>query len=463
MVDNHFSDRLEFLAKKFDVFDCDEESLTKKLDELDKEGHKIEIIKTTKVLALLYFKQLENGVSPLNVSVSLDVFSDMIAADPTTNKSCVQWMLTVFTRFLKGGSEGKIQAIRFVDEDLPLANSYITLFEGNKHKQKFKRLSSKSYVLKHVKDPTDINQYKSLSQLFDAVDPFIERNPTELEKLLERYVNAGQALIPVRDRKFTLYIPLSLDASVVFGNFANWCTAKPQNSMFQSYTNRLKPNGKVSNLYVIIDNNFFLGTSQNIYQIHFESQQIKDRHNSQVSIFEDILNESETLSNFFYEELIVMAKESNKGLDNNIYLDFLIQFGFCESLFEIIDSDTPYIKFMNKEIPRLPDMAKFKFLDQLIITNAKMVELNSSIGKLKNLEMLVLTDNRLKVLPKEIGNLNKLMFLNLVGNPLIDVPEEIKYLDKSNGGSLWRLAVDKNQIGDELYQKLKKLLPTTMM
>ena len=468
MVEEKITDRIEFLAKKFDVFENEQDIINEKLKKLKSDGYSYEIYGSevyNKPLAIMwYIPPKETGERfTRNISVNLDVFSDIISADPTPNKSCVQWMLTVFTRFLKEGKDSSINmAIRFVVEDLPQANLYIKLFEANKRKNKFKDFCKKSYVLKHVKDPTDINQYKSLSQLFDAVDPFIERDPTEMESLLEKYVSAGNALIPVKDRKFTLYIPKTTDAATVFHKFANWCTARPNNGMFNSYTSQLKPNGKKSDIYVIINNKFFTGESQEIYQIHFESNQIKDRHNSSnVSIFETVINESEGLSNFFYEELMSMAKACKTGLDGNKYLDALIKFGFCESLFEFIEVDTPTIRFMTREIPKLPDMSKFTQLDQLIITGAKMVELHPSVGTLSNLEMLVLTDNRIKVLPKEIGNLKKLTFMNLIGNPIEHIPSEITYLDRSNGGSLFRLAIKREDIGEKNYQRLKELLPTT--
>jgi Leucine-rich repeat (LRR) protein len=116
---------------------------------------------------------------------------------------------------------------------------------------------------------------------------------------------------------------------------------------------------------------------------------------------------------------------------------------------------------MTREIPKLPDISKFKMLDQLIITSAKMVELHPSIGKLTNLELLVLPNNRLKSLPKEIGMLKNLTFLNIIGNPIKEIPNEIAYLDKSNGGSLYRLGVVAEDIGEENFRKLKELLPTT--
>ena len=463
------TDRLTFLAETFDVFECDsKELIAKKLETLTEAGYKSSPVfdGEKNMLAIISVKQNEKERILKKISICSSVFSAMIAADPSDNKMYLQWMLNLFTRLIKDGKESSIAAaIRFVVEDLPQAKSYLILFEDNKRKRKFVDLCKGSYAIKHIEDPTDINQYKSLSQLFDAVDPFIAKEPSAVERTLNKFVDLGQAIIPVKDRKFTLYIPKTTEASVVFANFANWCTAREGNGMFNSYVSgHKKPNGKNSDIYIIINNKFFSGESQEMYQIHFETGQLKDRQNGQnVSIFEEVLSESEGLTNFFHEELLTMAKQHKKGLENNRYLDYLISFGFAESLFEMLDVESPSIRFMTREIPRLPDISRFKSVDQLIIMNAKLVDLHPSIGKLDRLEMLVLTDNRIKVLPKEIGNLKNLTFLNLTGNPISEIPSEIAYLDKSNGGSLHRIGVKEKEIGTENYRKLKELLPTTLI
>ena len=463
MVDTKITDRIEFLAKKFDVFEVSEENIEKKVQATENTNISLSKLldNSGNILALVHLKADGESVVkyPKSVSVSFDIFTKMIEADPTPNKSCVQWMLNTFVRFIKEGKSNL--AIQFAIEDLPLANEYINIFEANKRKNKFKEFCKNSYILKGVIDPMDINQYKSLSQLFDAVDPFIVKNPSEMEKLLNKFVDMGQADIPVKDRKFTLYIPKTRDASVIFHKFANWCTARPENGMFASYTNNRRPDGTNSKLYIIINNKFFTGESNEIYQIHFESNQIKDRHNStDVSIFESVMEQSEAILNFFYDELIGMAKVCATGINNNKYLDYLIKFGFTESLFELLDEDTPIIRFMTREIPKMPSLSKFKMVDQLIITDAKLTDIHPSIGDLTNLEIVALTNNKIKSIPKEIGKLKKLSFINLSGNKIEEIPDEIAYLDRKNGGSLFRISVRENEIGKENYQKLKRLLPT---
>jgi hypothetical protein len=466
MAEKNITERLVFLAEIFDVFECNGDETSIKIESLLKEGYEPNLItdSNNSVIAILSKKLNEKERILKKISICSTVFTNMIIADPTDNKMYLQWLLNLFTRLIKDGKQVNLElAIRFIEEDLPQANNYLTIFEDNKRKRKFKELCNGSYILKNVSDPTDINQYKSLSILFDAVDPFIDKEPSAVERTLHKFVESGKAIIPVQDRKYTLYIPKTTDASTIFSKFANWCTAREGNGMFKNYTeNYKKPNGKNSDIYIIINNKFFTGESEEIFQIHFESNQLKDRKNGEnVSIFESVLSESEGISNYFYEQLFVMAKEDKRGMENNKYLDYLIKFGFAESLFELLDPETEAISFMDREIPKLPDISRFNKLDQIIITDAKLVELHESIGKLTSLELLILTNNNIKSLPKEIGNLKNLEFINITGNINIDIPEEISKLDKSNGGSLLRIAVSEREIGKDNLKKLKKLLPTT--
>ncbi len=459
----NITDRIEFLAKNFDVFENNtEEAINQKISDLvdnGGEGVTVTPIKniSDKVLGLITSKTNNKDKVSFTISVGFTVFSDMIAADPTKNKVCLQWMLNVFYRLIKDGDVAS--AIRFVDEDLPQANTYLTLFEQNKRKQKFINLCKSSFSLKHIKDPIDINQYKSLSQLFDVVDPFIEREPSAVERTMKKFVERGEAVIPVRDRKFTVFIPKTTEANVIFDGFASWCTAKAGNGMFKSYTqNYTKPNGKKSDIYIVVNNKFFSGESDEIYQIHFETKQVKDRkQNDWNNTFKQVLKESEALSNYFNEELLDMAKQK-KSIDDNLYVDALINFGFTDCLFKLIDKDTKTIKIMKRKVERIPDVSIFKNVDQLIITEGNLAEIHPSIGEMEQLEFLALPNNELKTLPKEIGKLKNLIYINLSGNDITSIPDEFKYLNKSNGGSLEMLHINAN-IGELNMKKLKDLLP----
>lgn len=466
MTNNEITKRLIYLAEEFKIFEDSE--IQGFIDEADddidiifiRSNHKDKVLAIKKTILINKDKGRYKDI----VYVSDSVFADMVNADPTENKEFLQWMLTVFRNLIKDKEISNDKARQFAEEDLKLAKKYLDLFRKNKKKKKFIDLCKNSFGAPKT-DPTNINQYTSLSQLFDAVDPFIERTPSTLEKAMLKFQESGQAKIAFRDRKWTVYIPLTRDANCVMENFASWCTAVSGNGMFKNYTqNYPGPNGQLSNIYIIINNQLFEGKSDECYQIHFESNQIRGRENDyrNVNLYEPVLSTSEGISEFFKEELTGLAKRS-KEQTKNVYVDYLINFGFTEALFEMIDNRVPVIKFENREIPRLPDISKFDSLDELMLLNTKLVSLHPSIGALKNLEMISLPNNKIKELPKEIGQLKKLEFINIKGNPIEVIPDEIRFLDKSNGGSLYRISVNETDLSKENYSRLKKLLPTTVI
>jgi Leucine-rich repeat (LRR) protein len=190
------------------------------------------------------------------------------------------------------------------------------------------------------------------------------------------------------------------------------------------------PRNKPSKLYIIIKNDFFKGVSEDLFQIHIESGQIKNKSDREnLDIYEKVVKDSEPLANFFYTEFFDDAKCYKGGFKDNKYLKFLVNIGFTNLIFDLFDVDTPSIQFHDFNISKLCDLKKFTNLDQLIVINSNLNELTPSIGELIGLEMLVLPKNKLVNLPKEIGKLRNLLFLNIIGNPIKDIPDEIKYLD----------------------------------
>lgn len=470
--------RIGFLAERFGVFDDDDlaeilqaepaegvsykEIFTRKQDQItgqETRNHLALIIETAKEKKdKIYFNY--------KVKVHEDVFVQMIAADPTPNKIYLQWMLDVFSKLIKDGDID--EAIRFGTEDLGQANEYLELFDGNKRKRLFSELAESNYALKGISDPTNINQYKHLGQVFDAVDPFVERIPSALERTMQSFVDAGHAEIPVRDRNFTLFVPLTRDANVVFDKFAGWCTAKPSNGMFDSYTNRKTPLNKKSKIYIIIKNEFFswdMNSGQKIpndmmYQLHFESSQLRDRSNGpNKRIYESVLSKSDALSNYFYDELMPLAKAKGSSA-NNSYIDYLIDFGHSNILFDMEDDNVTAIRHKDRTIPKLPDMSRFKNLDMMFLCDVGLHTIHESIGNLQELSILSMPKNKLTSLPKELGQCKKLVFMNIIGNKINEIPNEIANLDRTRGGSLFRVSVRKSDIGEENYRKLRELLPS---
>ena len=475
-------DRIGFLAKRFNVFTTEEaiELAENEFISNDDFGQPYQCLCNLEdtgenVLLALYKYKLRNGdvvyhdideIIPVikNIKISEDVFISIVQADPTEHKEYTQWMLMTFVNYIKENNLG--DAIRFVIEDLWRAEDYLNIFYINRHKPKFKKACSKNSAFKNISDPSDINQYAGLSQLFDAVDPFIEKDLSKLQKDMNIFVRLHEAEIPFRDKHYTVFIPKTIEASRLFKNYSSWCTTRAGDS-FNMYVNQKTPYNTNSRLYIIINNNYFLpdddpNKSDKMYQFHFESGQMMTKSDSSIrDIKGEILSNSVGLSNYFYDLLIDLAKEYKKGISSNCYYKALIKLGFSRVIFEIIKEDVDSINLMDETIEVIPDMSKFTKLDSLYLYNVKLTKLHDSVCNLTTLSILSLGNNKLKTLPNNIGNLKNLKLINIVGNNIEEIPNSIKELDKKNGGELERISYGTGNLSDELLNRLKTLLPTT--
>ena len=281
------------------------------------------------------------------------------------------------------------------------------------------------------------------------------------------FVNKGEAEIPFKDRRFTVYTPFSKEASALLGNFTSWCTSKISYTNHEGYRNQLTPMGTKSNLYIVFDNNFFLPDddpdhSDGLWQLHVESGQLHNKSNSTEQNFVgNVLDKSEGVSEYFYEILMEMARMGSNKINDNVYALRLVNFGFCDILFDIIEKDIDKITFMNQNLKTIPDLTKFKNLSSLYLHNVKLEELHDSVGKLNKLNTLALPNNNLKTIPKGVCYLKNLTSINLNGNKIISLPNELSNLDRENGGKLIRIAFGKGDVSKEILDKARKLLPTT--
>jgi len=455
--------KINFLKNKYNVIKLDDEVIGKLVDEKKELGFKVvekKIIKDNK-LGVLVFKLVTNlKRDKTKILISDIVLNLILKNDPSKNKINTEWMLTLFINLIK--ESNYIESNRFISEDLPLAKDYLEVFEQNKRKKKFKTYCRKSFLLRDIKDYSNLNQYKSLSQLYDAIDPFVVRDASTMFNLLEKYVQLGEAEIPLKSRDYTIYIPKTLEANYMFRDFTSWCTARKDNTNFKGYVETKQGNGDKSNIYIVINNKFFKTDeleNDYLYQIHFESKQTQNRVQSNSDFYDDVLLKNKVVRDYFKFELSRLAKDTIKK-DDNTYISYLIKYGWGELLFDLIEDDVSVIKFLNKKITKVKGINKFKKLKQLVICGCELNELDEKVGDLNSLEFISLSNNKLKTLPNNIGNLNNLKMMNIIGNPIKKIPDSIKYLDKTNGGSLISLMVLKKDVGEVNYNKIKKLLPT---
>jgi hypothetical protein len=444
------------------------------------------------------------------------IFEDIVDADPSSNKQYVQWMIKVFMTHIK---EGEIeQAIRFLSEDLPEANEFLEVFDKVKNKKVFKRSApNRPNAPQNV---TDINQYSTLAQLYSVVSPFVgmgddddddDDGESKLWKKLKKYIDLGEAKLAYRDNDVLVYMPQTIESSCEpLGPLASWCTRREGNSYFDSYRQRKKPDGSLSDYYVVMPKKLFDGDDEGgvfPLQIHFESNQWHDKNNSSIERngkLQEILKRFPGLNNFLKDELgalVEMDARGGKGLMDSSYVKYLNMVGgkasdhispeafeegvanirklageqnvplqqnkYLKWLMENTDGvvvtdfldpeTTDRLDFSGMNIGTIPDLTKFTNLDAILAEGSNITEM-PSIDKLPMtapLTMLSFQNNDItEAPPKGYEKLPNLFSINLKGNPIskinVDVVEKLLDLD-----DFIRLAIDDDRI-EALPPKNKK-------
>ncbi len=445
---------------------------------MKKSKEKVEPIQGHDGLDIAYIVTNKKGKS--KVVLTDEIFTDIVDADPTRKKEFVQWMITVFMRHLK---EGDIeQAIRFITEDLPEANGQLTVFDRVRKKKSFKRdASNRANAPENV---TDINQYNNLGQLFDVVSPFMgdDSEDNSLWNKLKKHIDLGTAKLAYRDNDVLVYMPQTLEASCepLGGGMASWCTANRNalnsnhdSSYFARYRrNNPKPDGSLSDYYVVMPKKLFDGENEDIYplQFHFESGQLHNRGNQSIERSElpNILSRFPGLTEFFRKELGALATgdiRNGSGLMDSKYLKYLTKFG--GDIKDVIDDEVyaagvesirklaseqqtalqnnKYLKwlmentqgviitdFLNKDmetldfsdmnLTELPDCSEFTQAERISANNCGLTTLPPIEYLPKNLDIITFTNNQIPEAPlKGYEKLTKCYVMNLANNPLTKI------------------------------------------
>lgn len=178
-------------------------------------------------------------------------FNKIISSDPTYNQQkpnkmgkYSKWLLKLY-----GTNNLKL-------EDLYKATEYLSVFD------KYSRRI----------EVNDINRYKNLPQLYNAVKSFIEDENQATSKQDElRKIKQQGAEIVFNSEEWEIIIPKTWEASKLYGANTQWCTAsRDDDSYFKQYT-------KEGPLYINIDKK-----NNTKYQFHFESESFMDSTDSQI-------------------------------------------------------------------------------------------------------------------------------------------------------------------------------------
>ena len=464
---------------------------------------KVEPIENHDGIDMAYIITKKNKQS---IKLTDEIFQDIVDADPSRNKQYVQWMIKVFMTHIKDGDID--QAVRFLGEDLPEANEFLEVFDRVKNKKVFKRSApNRPNAPQNV---TDINQYSTLAQLYSVVSPFVglgddeddDDGESKLWKKLKKYIDLGEARLSYRDNDVLVYTPLTIESSCEpLGSLASWCTRRAGNSYFDSYRQRTKPDGSLSDYYVVMPKKLFDGDDEGgvfPLQIHFESNQLHDKNNSSIERdgkLEAIFNRFPGLRDFFKRELGALvemdvtrgtglmdspyikylnkfggkaedhisgeayeqgvanikrlASEQNVPLQQNKYLKWLMENTEGVEVTDFLDPETTdRLDFSGMNIGSIPDLTKFKNLDAILAEGSNL-NVMPSVDKLPMeapLTMMSFQNNNITVAPPEgYEKLPNLFSINLKGNPIARVNVDVvaKLLDLDD---FIRFAIDDDRI-----------------
>lgn len=195
---------------------------------------KIEYITKNQGDKLLAAYKKDKGTSKPKVKDAKDI----VDALNKFNSKFLQWLVN---QYLK--NEFSLEDKARIDDDLT----------------KFQKVKAKL-------DIKDINQYKSLSDLESALEPFEDEDTVsnrQADKAIgEKFVKDKEAKVFYKGDGLTIVIPNTEAASCYFGRGTKWCTAANKHNMFQHYN-------KTGKLYIVM-------TKMGKFQFHFRTGQFMD-------------------------------------------------------------------------------------------------------------------------------------------------------------------------------------------
>ena len=212
-------------------------------------------------------------------------FRQIVAADPTSGEDKMgkysKWLLALYA-----SNNLKL-------EDLYKATSYLTTF--HKYKQKL--------------DRKDIGQYKSLSDLFQAIEPYSDNTKAASHKEEIRKIKEGAEKV-YEDNEWLVVIPHTRAAAIEYGKGTQWCTAATESYNYFEHYNEQGP------LYININKK-----TGDKYQFHFESEQFMNVNDEDCG---GVLTKEDPLYQFYEEKYgpektlpLLYSQVGSLGTDQN--------------------------------------------------------------------------------------------------------------------------------------------------
>lgn len=190
----------------------------------------------------------------------LDIINQIAQID----KKAVQWLTNMYVK-----GQYKLEDISRIKNDIKLFNRIKPQLPSEKR---------------------DLNRFKSLIDLYDAIRPYEQQEPVSKKKQAkgerQHLFAGGDAKRIYQDQYITVDIPKTEEASCILGKGTKWCTAATQsNNEFKNY-NEEGP------LYIISTKD------GHKYQFHFETDTFMDELDQEVDL-KELVSKYPTLKDAF--------------------------------------------------------------------------------------------------------------------------------------------------------------------
>lgn len=138
----------------------------------------------------------------------------------------------------------------------------------------------KQYDMLKNKIKKPITDFKSIPELYQAIDAITNEGVPQDKKAMERYYifkNAEKKGLKIiyNDKDWIIGIPETFESSKMFGDVTNWCTTSHNGMYYDRYLNQYG-----GQYYILLDKE-----TGELFQFHFESNQFMNEHDHQIDMY----------------------------------------------------------------------------------------------------------------------------------------------------------------------------------
>jgi hypothetical protein len=241
------------------------------------------------------------------------IFNMILQIDPTPNNQYTQWLILkgIPSKYnIYGNSRDKAsinghQLKQDIEDIKYLLQTHFNKKQSKDFPQEYK----------------DINKIESISDLREVVKKYLPTiNDTIEESIVKAELIEGKDYtLLADDSSASVYIPLNERSACILGSSTSWCTTWGEYSVnpdFKDRENHFTYHNDKGNLYIVN-----IKSNNELFQLHFPTNQIKDRNDDDVTMNKAFYGASDYIKNTF-ADYVFENDMSNYNMDKIEFSSF---------------------------------------------------------------------------------------------------------------------------------------------